>query len=137
MGQLLGEAVPVESVMSVKVGPLGVEGALGILVEVRDGQPTTFDQEVRQGPQQRIQVLYVVQRHGAPGDVVGAIERVCREVCLDSAQSLTEPGRLDPLPCDLHHSGGGVGYDDGAELVGEQDAQTTGATADVERASRG
>jgi len=62
VGQLLGEAVPVESVMSVKVGPLGVEGALGILVEVRDGQPTTFDQEVRQGPQQRIQVLYVVQR---------------------------------------------------------------------------
>ena len=29
-----------------------------------------------------------------------------------------EPGRLDPLPCDLHHSRGGVGHDNGADQVG-------------------
>jgi hypothetical protein len=31
----------------------------------------------------------------------------------------------------LHHSGGGVGHDNGADLVGEQDAEPTGAAADV------
>ena len=73
----------------------------------------------------------MVQRHGAPHHVVGPIEPVCRQVCPYSAQSVTEPGRVDPLLCDLHHSGGGVGHDDGADQVGEQDAQPAGATANV------
>ncbi len=130
-GQLLGKALPVKSVMSVEVDLVGVEGAVGIFVEVRDQQPTTVHQEPRHGPQQSIQVLHVVQRHGAPHHVVGPIEPVCRQVCLNSAQAVTEPGRLDPLPCDLHHSGGGVGHDNGADQVGKQDAQATGATANV------
>src|SRR3954454_9288835 len=68
-GQLVGKALPVESVMSVEVDLVGVEGAVGILVKVRDAQPTTVHQEPRHGPQQPIHVLDVVQRHGAPDHV--------------------------------------------------------------------
>ena len=41
--ELPGQAFPVESVVSGEVGLVGVEGAFGILVKVRDGQPATFD----------------------------------------------------------------------------------------------
>jgi hypothetical protein len=126
--------MPVEPVVSVEVDLAGVEGAVGILVKVSDGQPTTVDQELGQGPQQSVQVLHVVQRHGAPHHVVGPIEPVYGQVCLDSAHSVAEPGRLDPLPGDLHHPGGRIGHDDRAHQVGEQDAQPTGATTDVNNA---
>ena len=65
---------------------------------------------------------------------MGTLEPISREVCLDGAQSVAETGRLDPLPRDLHHPGRRVGHDHGADPVGEQDAQPTGATADVDRA---
>lgn len=133
LNQPLCQALPVKSVMSVKVDLLGVEGAGGILVKVRESQPSTVDQEPCHGAQQPIQVLNVVQRQGAPHHVEGAIERVLREVCLDNAQAVAEFGRLDPLLCYLHHSGGRVRHDNGADPVGKQDAQTTSATADVER----
>src|SRR5690242_14186613 len=38
-GQLVGKALPVKSVVSVEVDLVGVEGAVGILIEVRDAQP--------------------------------------------------------------------------------------------------
>ena len=41
--------------------------------------------EGRRGPQQSWQVLDVVQRHGAPHHVVGPVEPVRRQVCLDRA----------------------------------------------------
>ena len=74
----------------------------------------------------------MVQCHGAPHHVVGASEPFCRQVGLDGVQPVTVPGLLDPLLCDLHHSGRGVGHDRGADTVGEQDAQPTRATADIE-----
>ena len=88
-------------------------------------------QERRHGLQQSIQVLHVVQRHGAPHHVVHPIESVCRQVRLNRAHAVTEPGRLDPLPCDLHRAGRGVGHHNGADQVGKQDAEATGATANV------
>lgn len=136
-GELIGQVVPVESVMSVEVLLARVEGTVRVLLEVRDSQPTALDQESRHGPQQRIQVIHVVQRHGAPHNVMNPVQPVMRQIDLDGAQPLSEPGRLDPLPGDPHHPGRRISHDDRANPVGEQDAQPTGAGADVDRTSLG
>lgn len=132
--QLLGKALPVEPVMSVEVDLVCVEGAVGIRVEVRDAQPATVDEQAGHRPQQAVHVVHVVQRHRTPHHVVGPVETVGRQVSLDGVQSVTEPGRLDPLPGDLHHPGGRVRHDNRTDQVGEQDAQPARATTDVDSA---